>query len=375
MTPTPSPAPPEISPALAKPTNSKTSRWLRQGLILIVLIIPIVFIWQALNNSFNNTDPTIVGQPLSNPKTHLHLVALGDSPGVVYLGTHYGLFTSTDGGQTWPQTRGVLNTQMILNLAINHTNPQIIAVIGRPSSGLTTSAGIYFSTDAGFSWQMSNAPAGLPLSAYLLQIQAGSGSAGHFYAFYAYAGWFETTDLGTHWHPITTGNLSNMLTPTLLTDPVNPNHLLLGGDLGLFETFNDGHSWNHLAAIKGNVQNIVASTTTPLLIFCTTDQYIYRWQADRSQITPIANIPLSAPPNRLVISASGTTLYGRVGQDLWASHDSGTTWKHLWQFDRSDLISLVVDPQHPQHLYAGFFMPGKVMESTNSGISWHDITA
>ena len=123
-------------PASVKPTATKVRRRPFQVLLLVLLAIPVVVVWQVLNYSFNNTDPTVAGQPLSNPKTHLHLVALGGQPGVVYLGTHYGLFTSTDGGQTWPQSQGVLNTLMILNLAISPSNPRVLAVIGRPSSGI-----------------------------------------------------------------------------------------------------------------------------------------------------------------------------------------------------------------------------------------------
>lgn len=369
----PSPVSPDISNPSTQATAKKPDRRFLQVLLLAVLIIPIIFIWQALNNSVNNTDPTIAGQPLSNPKTHLHLIALGGQPGVVYLGTHYGLFTSTDGGHTWPQPRGVLNTLMILDLALNPTNPQVLAVIGRSSSGTTNQDGIYFSANGGNLWQLSNTPIGLSPSAYLFHVQAGS--AGRFYAFYVYSGWFETSDMGAHWHLITTSNLSNMLTPTLLTDPANPNHLMLGGDQGLFETNNDGQSWHRLPAIKGNVQSIVASTTTPRLIVCATDQSIYYWHEGTSQITLIANTQLPAPPTRLIISANGNTLYGLVGRDLWASYNSGITWKHLWTFDRSDLISLTIDPQHPQHLYAGFFMPGQAMESVNGGTAWHTLTS
>src|SRR5207249_1271923 len=79
-------------------------------LILIALIIPLLVVWQLINSFVNGTDPVVAGRPLSNPHTHLHLVALGGEPGVVYLGTHYGLFTSTDGGRDWPEPRGTLNT-------------------------------------------------------------------------------------------------------------------------------------------------------------------------------------------------------------------------------------------------------------------------
>jgi photosystem II stability/assembly factor-like uncharacterized protein len=347
---------------------------MRQVIILVLLVIPIFVAWQVLNYVINNTDPTVAGRPLSNPKTHLHQVALGGKPGIIYLGTHYGFFSSTDGGRSWPQQRGKLNTLMILNIVVSPANPQVLAVIGRPTSGLGNLAGIYFSSDGGENWHLGSSPAGLSPSAYLFTVQAGSGSAGHFYAFYEYAGWFETRDMGVHWYPITRGALSSMLTPSLLSDPSNPNHLLLGGDQGLYESRDDGDHWKQITGVSGNVLNLAASSATPRLVFCTTDQGLYRWHDGSTQITHIASLPMSTPPARLVSSADGHILYGLSGQDLWYSNDSGTTWKHRWQFDRGDLVSLLVDPQHPDLLYVGFFLPPKVIFSTDGGNSWQTLT-
>src|SRR5438874_6263055 len=99
-------------------------------------------------------------------------------------------------------------------------------------------------------------------------VKTGAGSAGQFYAFYFYAGWLETRDLGAHWYPITRGTLSGMQTPSLLTDSNNPNHLYLGGDQGLFESHDDGNHWLHISAIEGNVQSIIAANTTPHILYC-----------------------------------------------------------------------------------------------------------
>jgi hypothetical protein len=118
----------------------------------------------------------------------------------------------------------------------------------------------------------------------------------------------------------------------------------------------------------------VASSTKPRLIFCTTDQALYRWREGSTQVTQLAHLPMSTPPTRLVVNATGSTLYGLSGQDLWSSNDSGTTWKHRWQFDRGDLISLLVDPQNPDRLYVGFFLPPKVIFSTDGGNSWQTLT-
>src|SRR5215472_2023026 len=113
----------------SSPTAEKNAEALRKRffwpVIAIALVAASLIGWLLLNHSINSTDPAIAGRPLSNPHTHLHTVALGGRPGVIYLGTHYGMFTSTDGGHTWPQPRGVLNTMMVTAIAASPANPDI----------------------------------------------------------------------------------------------------------------------------------------------------------------------------------------------------------------------------------------------------------
>jgi len=338
-----------------------------------LLIIVIVVAWQFLNAYNNNTDPTIAGHPLSNPRTHLHVVVLGEKPGVLYLGTHYGLFTSTDDGHTWPQSHGTLSNDMVTSIAVSPSNPNVLALIVIPTSGLGQQSGIAFSRDNGTSWQIS-APSGLSSSAYPYSVKAGTGSSYQFYAYYFYGGWLETRDLGAHWYPITSGTLSNMQAPSLLTDSNNPNHLLLGGDQGLFESYDEGDHWLHISAIQGNIQSIITTNSIPRTLYCATDQGFYHWQEGNARITQVTRLPMTTPPTRLLIDKTGRALYGLSGQDLWFSSDNGSSWVHRWHFDRGDLISLVVDPLNPHTLYAGFFLPPKVIYSTDGGSSWQTLT-
>src|SRR5437588_12231361 len=143
------PASPPGVPKTRQPAMSRVPKGLVRVGMLLLLVIPVFVAWQVLNYVMNNTDPTAAGRPLSNVKTHLHQVALGGKPGTIYLGTHFGLFISTDGGRSWPQQRGILNTMMILNSAISPTNPQVLEVIGRQTSSIGNQAGIYCSSDGG----------------------------------------------------------------------------------------------------------------------------------------------------------------------------------------------------------------------------------
>ncbi len=318
----------------------------------------------------------VAGRPLSYPSTHLHTVAMSEQPGVVYLGTHYGIFTSTDGGSTWPQSQGDLNTNMITSIAISPNNPRLLAVLSVPTSGLGRQAGVYVSSNAGKSWHFT-LPANLPATAYPYIVQAGAGAYGRFYVFFSYAGWFETQDLGQHWYAITSGNLVNISAPSLLIDPANPDQLLMGGDQGLFETLNDGQSWRQITAVKGSVISLAATTptaTSPRTILCATNQGLYRWQEGQPQITQLNRLPASSPPTRMVLDTDGSALYALFGSDLWFSANLGTTWVHRWHFTRGDLVSLVLNPANSQELLAGFFSPGLVLGSSDAGRSWRILT-
>ncbi len=374
MSPIPSSTSPNTPEVGSQPKGtSPTRRRILRILVNLLLVIGVVVAWLLLNAYNNSTNPTVAGRPLSNPHTHLHTLILGGRPGEIYLGTHYGLFTSTDGGHTWLQPHGVISTYMVTSIAVSPSNSNSLALIIIPTSGLGQQSGIAISRDGGTTWRIS-APPGLSSSAYPYTVKAGSESSGQFYAFYFYAGWFETRDLGAHWSPITSGALSNMQTPSLLTDPADPNHLFLGGDQGLFETRDDGSHWMRIPAIQGNVQSIVATNTTPRILYCATDQGLYDWREGSAQITHISNLPMPAPPARLATDETGKALYGLSGQDLWFSPDSGTTWVHRWHFDRGDLVSLIVDPLNSLQLYAGFFLPPKVVYSTDGGSSWQTLT-
>lgn len=344
-----------------------------QAIMILLLVAIVVIAWQLLNNSTNSANPTVAGRPLSNPHTHLHTIALGGRPGMLYLGTHYGLFTSTDGGRTWPQSSGVLNTKMIIAIAVSPVNPGVLAVLAVPNSGVGEQPAVYFSRDGGATWH-TGSPSALSPSAYPYTIKAGAASQGHFYVFYNYAGWFETRDMGVHWYPITSGTLSNMQTPSLLTDPTNPDHLLLGGDQGLYESQDDGRHWHHIADVKGDVLSIVASNQAPRLILCATGAGMYRWHDGSRHITQLTSLPMTTPPTRLAIDLTGSALYALAGQDLWYSSDSGTSWKHRYHFDRGDLVALVLDPNNPTHLYAGFFLPAEVLYSADGASSWQILT-
>lgn len=86
-----SPIPATTSQSETEGQTKVTSTWrtrIIRTLVIGLIIIGIVVAWQFLNVYNNSTEPTVAGRPLSNPHTHLHTVAIGEKPGVLYLGTH-----------------------------------------------------------------------------------------------------------------------------------------------------------------------------------------------------------------------------------------------------------------------------------------------
>lgn len=368
MTTTPS-APVTTPQEKRSPSHKKRSRVIA---LLSLAVIALLAGWQFFSIHNTNTDPTIPGHPLSNPQMHLHTIATSSKPAMLYLGTHSGIFTSTDDGKTWPQARGALNTLMITAIVSSPQNPDALALVAIPSVSGGAPEGAYFSSDGGTNWTLRN-PSGLSLSAYPYTIQAGSGGKGHFYVFFLNGGWFETLDMGLHWHMLVLHNLPAMQTPLLLSFAGDRNHLLLGGEQGLFESKDDGQTWNILPAVQGYVFSLIASKTTPTTIFCATDQGLFTWREGTSQIKQLT-LPDSTTFSRLASDATGTILYALAGQNLEYSQDGGIHWIQRKHFSRSDIVALVLDPQDTQKLFIGFFLPPEVLSSNDSGKTWQLLT-
>jgi hypothetical protein len=112
-------------------TKKPSNRRFFVGLLITFAIIASLVGGQIWMIQATSTDPKIPGHPLSNSQMHLHTLTIGNTFNMLYLGTHFGLFTSNDGGRTWPQVRGVLNTLMITVISVNPADPSSLAVIGQ----------------------------------------------------------------------------------------------------------------------------------------------------------------------------------------------------------------------------------------------------
>lgn len=345
--------------------------------LFLMLAITGLFLTSCANSGSGltqtGTDPTIPGHPLSNPEQHLHSFAIapGSNPRI-YLGTHYGLFWSSDGGQTWPQKRGILNNLMITSIAINSRDPDMMMIAGLSPSGVNFGQnGVLVSRNAGQTWTLvnSNLP-GNPPNVYA--VYAGISSSNEFYAFVVGQGVYVTEDAGLNWNLLTRTDNSTAF-KTLLVDQQTHNNLFIGLSSGLYELNQGSSSLQKITSVIGEVFAIKVSQVHPNILYCSTDNGFYK-SVDGGKTFSL--ISIGQPLTSFVVnSTDDAILYGISGQEMFSTQDGGQDWKQIFTFTEASPMDLIADPSDPSTLFAGFYFPALAVESNNSGASWRNIAS
>ncbi|MBK9012962.1 MAG: hypothetical protein IPM82_02160 [Saprospiraceae bacterium] len=201
--------------------------------------------WQTLNmlksydggNSYFYLDP-----PAQNPIAFVAPFALAPSDGdVIYAGSAL-VAKSTDGGATWTTTNNgqPLDGHPMLSIAISNQNPDVAYIASAPYNG--NPGHVFVTQNGGDSWQ--NVSAGLP-NRFVLDLEVdptddaiafaaiGGYGSGHLY---------RTINHGATWEDISSG-LPDLPTSAIAVDPLFPNNLYVGNDLGVFSSVDFGATW------------------------------------------------------------------------------------------------------------------------------------
>lgn len=151
-------------------------------------------------------------------------------------GPESGLYKSTDGGNTWNKIMSGMPKGDIgrIGLAISPANPDVVYAIVEASEG----GGLYRSNDRGASWekQSSYSTAGN----YYQEIVADPKDVNKLYAMNVYLG--VSTDGGKSFKIL--GEKSKHVDNHVIwVDPSNTEHLMVGCDGGLYESFDAAGNW------------------------------------------------------------------------------------------------------------------------------------
>ena len=150
------------------------------------------------------------------------------------------IYKSTDGGKNWKKLKSGLpgGDKGRIGLAISPVNPDVLYAIIEAEG---ESGGFFRSTDRGESWEkMSSYVSGSPQ--YYNRIYCDPVDEDKVYSMDTYTKY--TVDGGKNWESLSNKN-RHVDDHALWIDPVNTNHLLIGGDGGIYESWDGGQLWDY----------------------------------------------------------------------------------------------------------------------------------
>jgi photosystem II stability/assembly factor-like uncharacterized protein len=159
-------------------------------------------------------------------------------PGTIYAGAQ-SLYRSDDAGTNWSNASGgfIANGDPILTIAVHPNNPDVVFCSTAPVLSNQTRL---FRVESGDPTQLS----GLP-NRVCMDIAIDPATPTTVYAVFAGFNtqhvWRSNND-GLNWTPIDNG-LPDVPTNSILIDPLQPQHLYVGNDLGVWLSQDGGASW------------------------------------------------------------------------------------------------------------------------------------
>lgn len=306
--------------------------------ILIVVLLAlggVLLIYQKLNSSSKNAVSTQGTSSMTQEESvmenstygHVHTLIQNSQDNSLLLGTHEGLFKSSDGGKTFKKvgTKGEVNAMDFMNFAYDPTNKIIFAgghdlgVIKSTDGGVT-----WIKTDSGVKGSDIHALAINPLdNTHLFAFSVGNGvfatkdGAKSWYRVddgpdnpstraFGYMGTpssmdrsmqtDKTTNIGYLWAGTggglyssfacfcgwtkTEGISDNATIYTLASDPVNKSRMLAGTKDGIFETIDEGKTFTQISDIK-DMAALTFDSSNPRVVYAATSSgVIYRSDDD-----------------------------------------------------------------------------------------------
>ncbi len=154
------------------------------------------------------------------------------------------VYKTTNAGGNWFATNGGVNFNgtNVACIGVSFRNPDtLIAGTGSSAAGATFQ--VFRSTNGGTSW--SNVTGSMP-NRYPTDISFDQNSS--LIAYITFSGYgashvFKTTNAGSTWSDISS-NLPDVPTQSVAVDPLFPNTIFVGTDLGVYRTTTGGTSWH-----------------------------------------------------------------------------------------------------------------------------------
>ena len=273
--------------------------------LVLAIAIPAAILAAGGSGDDEAAGPPAAGLP-DTPDYHSLLVA-ARNPGALTLGTHNGLYQSSDGGRSWQST--TLAGQDAMNL-------------GSAEGGVTWTAGhnvLAKSTDGGRTWQDIR-PEGLPhLDIHGFAIDPRDQRT--LWAALAGQGLYRSTDGGESFELVT-----REVGGGVMALAVTPDGRILAGDMqqGLFASGDGGKTWK--ATLQAGLMGLAVNPKEPKRVVATGPGILLSTDGGRNwdQV-----MPLEAGAGPVAWAPSNPKVAYVVGFDktLYKTEDGGATWQ------------------------------------------------
>jgi photosystem II stability/assembly factor-like uncharacterized protein len=242
----------------------------------------------GINNVvFDPMDPDMMYATSEQRRRHVHTKIGGGPESAVYR--------SLDGGETWTKSVSGLPSGDIggMGIAVSPADHNVVYLIVEAAED---KGGFFRSTDRGASWtKMSDHHSS---GQYYNEIYCDPVDADRVYSMETYSKY--TDDGGKTWHNLGRDG-RHVDDHALWIDPDNTQHILIGGDGGVYETFDAGASW-------------LFKTNLPVTQF-------YRVDVDND--VPFYNVYGGTQDNNTLMGPSQNTSSAGVSSDEWKAIRGG----------------------------------------------------
>jgi len=289
-------------------TPAKQSHaWWPWAAVAAALALAIAVPAVILTSGGGDESPSSAAAGLPNTPDYHSLLVTADSAEALTLGTHDGLYQSSDGGRSWQSA--ALAGQDAMNLA-------------RSSDTVVWTAGhnvLSKSTDGGQTWQDVR-PSGLPhLDVHGFAVDSRDPQT--LWAALAGVGLYRSTDGGRSFALV-----SREVGPGVMALAVTPNGRILAGDMqqGLFVSSDEGKSWN--VTLEAGLMGLAVNPEQPNLILASGPGILRSTDGGQKwgQVMPLEQ---GAGPVAWAPSEPQTAYVVGFDRTLYETTDGGRSWQ------------------------------------------------
>ena len=311
-----------------------------------------------------------------------------------------GIWKTINGGALWQTTTDKLPSLGISDIAYDYKTNAIYAATGDADGQNCYSAGIFKSTDAGATWNITGLTFKTSSTRLISKILIHPSSSDILYAA-SNNGIYKSIDAGKTWTVKQAGNFRDIefkpATPLTMYG-VTQNSFYISTDGGEKWTINSNTTFPSntsrisIAVTNSSVNNVYAliSSGNSFGGFYQSTNSGQTWVAKTSSLKPnILGYNYDGQDNggqgtydlALAVSPTNPNIVFVGGINIWKSTDAGKTWKISahWYGDRNspyvhaDIHDLDFEPALGATLYSA--TDGGIFKTTNNGTSWNLINA